>query len=437
MKRLLTDKELQKEISAVISSKNKKLITVGNAIYCEILPSGRSSFYLRIKDRIKDKRIPLGRYPENSLKCARKKAEEILKRHNEKMQVIKGTSKITFGEYSKKWVLTKKSNPELEHTHKNNKYFFNVKSALKKLKKLKNEYLSQITPSVVDEVLDDIKCAQYAKFHAIQILNQCLNCAVSEGLLLNNLCASMLKEGSIWLNKYGRPKIEGFAYVEPYKLKAEFYEKVESLKEKYKFFLLLLSFTMLRNGALAQSKWEWVDFDTRKIHVPAENMKMGRAFDVPITLFTEFLLKEWKAKCLNKGINSDFIFCSETDPQKPMYLSELQTNIADLTNRRATMHGLRKSARTWLSEMEVSELICELSLSHDFDSKLVKVYNKYDYFSERLAALRLWNYYLYSEQLPKSFTKLLTGLNQEILNRYRNDYLREKAKVDAIKNALY
>lgn len=263
MKRLLTDKELQKEISAVISSKNKKLITVGNAIYCEILPSGRSSFYLRIKDRIKDKRIPLGRYPENSLKCASKKAEEILKRHNEKMQVIKGTSKITFGEYSEKWVLTKKSNPKLEHTHKNNKYFFNVKSALKKLKKLKNEYLSQITPSVVDEVLDDIKCAQYAKFHAIQILNQCLNCAVSEGLLLNNLCASMLKEGSIWLNKYGRPKIEGFAYVEPYKLKAEFYEKVESLREKYKFFLLLLSFTMLRNGALAQSKWEWVDFDTR------------------------------------------------------------------------------------------------------------------------------------------------------------------------------
>ena len=151
--------------------------------------------------------------------------------------------------------------------------------------------------------MDDIKCAQYAKFHAIQILNQCLNCAVSEGLLLNNLCASMLKEGSIWLNKYGRPKIEGFAYVEPYKLKAEFYEKVESLREKYKFFLLLLSFTMLRNGALAQSKWEWVDFDARKIHVPTENMKMRRAFDVPITLFTEFLLKEWKAKCLNKGYN--------------------------------------------------------------------------------------------------------------------------------------
>nr|MCR5536253.1 tyrosine-type recombinase/integrase [Succinivibrio sp.] len=50
-------------------------------------------------------------------------------------------------------------------------------------------------------------------------------------------------------------------------------------------------YTLSRAGEIAEMKWEWIDFNAKVIRFPAEIMKMKQPHDVPITTQLEALLR--------------------------------------------------------------------------------------------------------------------------------------------------
>ena len=440
-KRELTANEfnsiLKEKMTEAKKTNLKQTIMLGNKLYCVVLPSGRCTFSVRTTIKQKDTRETLGYYGELTLATARKKANEVLNKLNYSSISINNAEIPLFGDYSATWKETKRANPDIENGHKNNDRYDTVKSLLKHLKDLNNYPLNEITPKIVDQVLSKLtKLTQGTKHRSIEILNECLNSAEVEGLIEVNHCKNMLNSTSALSIKYRAPKVKGYKWVKPELLKVEFFEKIEECgKLKYKYFWLVLAFTGLRVGSLRHCKWEWIDYEHRVIHIPGQYMKMGRDFDCTITIFIETLLKNWKKYCEDNCCLSKYVFFADSTINEPISEAGLQDYIRNNTTMH--MHGIRKSLGTWFAEMGISKEVKEAVLAHKKEGALEEVYNKYEYFPQKLSALRLWGYFIYAYQLTESLRKMLHGINLETLKIYKGDYEHFTQQIEHAKNNLY
>ena len=162
-------------------------------------------------------------------------------------------------------------------------------------------------------------------------------------------------------------------------------------------------------------------------------MKMNREFDVPLSDFVASLLKRWEIQCIKDENISPFVFYAKSSLQKPIRLIQVQDPVTNNTQKEVTLHGLRKTARTWMAKIGVPEMIAEYALSHEAKTSLVAVYNKYDYFKERIPVMRLWNYFIYT-QLPDEFKSLIETPNQDFLNKCKSDLEDQLSKVALFKS---
>lgn len=158
-------------------------------------------------------------------------------------------------------------------------------------------------------------------------------------------------------------------------------------------------------------------------------MKMSRDFNVPLTKFIEAILLKWKKQCEYDNKDSIYVFYSRSSVNKSIRLISLQEPVTSCTNREVTMHGMRKSARTWMASIGVPESIAEYVLSHVPKNKIVNIYNKHDYLRERMPVMRLWNYYIYT-QLSKEYTVLFGQLPQDYLDKCKHDLELQMSRVE-------
>lgn len=92
------------------------------------------------------------------------------------------------------------------------------------------------------------------------------------------------------------------------------------------------------------------------------------------------------------------------------------------------MHGLRKSAKTFMSEILIPANIFEKVLSHDSRSAVERTYDKNEYLVEKFKALCIWNYYL-STQLPSEYKELFAKMDDEAVAKCKAMY-EKQASVD-------
>lgn len=414
MLRKIYVKELEQEYLFCVSNKIEKKINCRGNLFLRVGRTGFASWNVRVRDNNKDTYIKIGEYPNLSLAKARALADQILKKKKEKME---SSNKPLFGDYKNEWLSYFLSNEKNEFSHKNNKRFMTLRASLKHLSSLDQTPLDYITPQLVDRALSNEACSQGAKHYAIRALNQCLNSAVIDGIILANPCNNMLNTKGLISKKYAKPKSKGYAWVPADELKRTLFEKTVSMPEINRYFTLFTAFTCLRVGSVRELEWDWIDPESNTISIPAEHMKMGKAFEVPITPFISALLNEWKSKCeLNKQ-KSKYVFFAKSSLAKPIRLTQVQEMVALCTSQKVTLHGLRKTARTWMAEIGVSEEIAEQTLAHERQNQIVKTYNKFNYLRLRYDVLCLWNYYLYIN-LPKEYSDLLGIINTDLLAEY-------------------
>lgn len=184
----------------------------------------------------------------------------------------------------------------------------------------------------------------------------------------------------------------------------------------------ILLATCVRTGELAKALWEHVDVEGTakwthtngdpieaegaKWLIPVENQKTGkksqRGFVIPLTSETT----QWFKELNTLACGSKFVLPArqlrrkethgEEVPYEQRSLNAMYHKLCEKLGeqiRRFTPHDLRSTARSHLTALGVDVIVAERCLNHKVGG-LIGIYDKFDYFKERRAALETWGAFI-------------------------------------------
>jgi integrase len=162
----------------------------------------------------------------------------------------------------------------------------------------------------------------------------------------------------------------------------------------------MLALTGQRKSEVAEARWSEFDLDRKLWTIPAARMKAAAAHVVPLTQEVLVLLGR-----LPRFTRGDFLFSTMAGRKPVNSFSKAKTRIDQLITEDGQpiedwrIHDLRRTMRTGLSALPVSDMVRELVIGHTRPG-LHKVYDQYSYVDEKRHALELWSARLRSIVTP-------------------------------------
>ncbi|MCP5231737.1 MAG: tyrosine-type recombinase/integrase [Zoogloeaceae bacterium] len=161
--------------------------------------------------------------------------------------------------------------------------------------------------------------------------------------------------------------------------------------------LQLITHTMVRKMEACRARWEHVDFEAREWTIPAEHSKNGKPHVVSMSDQVTEIFRELKAMA---GAS---VWCvpGAFDETKHIGHATLNTVLSSVYGKEGegrvhhTIHDLRRTAATMLSEAGFSADVVEKALNHTM-AGVRGVYNRAAYAKQRREMLQFWSDYLAS-----------------------------------------
>lgn len=387
---LITAAALSSKVNQARLAHKAANIGCGQGLVLRVSTSGRCTFLARAKQR--DGKLTnkvIGEYPKISLSSAREKAKALIEETSSN-----NSSAKFFKDFAEERL------EDIRTRGKNDKRFMTVRAFVKALEPLNRFRLDEITTQQAIAVIGALNCSESKKHHTAKFLNQLYNEAMQLGLINSNPFIFLTRN-------FKRPKSEGYAWARLENLQAAFWQPLINVPDFCKLVYLLIAFSGLRLGSATALRWDWINDGV--ITVPGEAMKMGQDFRLPITPHLQRVLEHFKQ---DFGYKSDYVIYHwspsgyKVNTFESMPFRHLQGPVTANCHGNCTIHGLRKTLRTWLAESGINFEVAEACLAHEEKSAVVRAYQKYDYFDERMAVMTQWGGALI-ETLPKEFKKLM------------------------------
>jgi integrase len=153
----------------------------------------------------------------------------------------------------------------------------------------------------------------------------------------------------------------------------------------------LLVLTGQREGEVAAMRWSDLDLDAAQWELGAEQTKAARAHIVPLSTAAVAILRAQPDRT-----ESEYVFASvRTKGARPVSgFSKVKRRLDRLSGTSGwTFHDLRRTLATGLAQLSVPPHVTEKILNHASSrvaGRMGAIYQRYDYLSERRAALELW-----------------------------------------------
>lgn len=392
---MITGVALTAKINAARKEKRLTNIGCGQGLILRVTAAGKCSFIVRY--RKEDGRYTnkvLGEYTKLTLASARERARKLI----EASQPHTGAKAAAplFGTFADERI------ESIRQRGKNGKRAMTCTAFRKALAPLDNFPINEITMPQAVAVIGAMNCSDSKKYHTAKFLIQLYNEAIQMGVMLLNPVQFITKQ-------FKRPQSEGYSWVPLEQLQEAFWVPLLSVYDFIKYAYLLIALTGLRLSSALSIEWAWVDFEEQKITIPGEHMKTGKAFTVPITPHLKALLLKFKEAYPGP---SQYVFYHwsvynhKINTFESLPLRYLQGPVAANCGGRCTIHGLRKTLRTWMAKNGVNFDVGEACLAHEEKSSVVRAYQKYDFFDERMKVMSDWGEALL-ETLPEGFRVLL------------------------------
>jgi len=151
----------------------------------------------------------------------------------------------------------------------------------------------------------------------------------------------------------------------------------------------LIVLTAVRPGEARGALWDEIDMDAATWTIPAERMKAGREFAVPLS--TGALDVLGNARKLSD--KSPLVFPSRTGRA---LAPKTVSRVLQIAGVGSTLHGFRSSARSWMAETGVPAEVAEACLAHVPRSRVVQAYQRSDLLERRAEVVQAWSDYLTS-----------------------------------------
>lgn len=155
----------------------------------------------------------------------------------------------------------------------------------------------------------------------------------------------------------------------------------------------ILPHIMTRPGEMRMGQWSEIDWGQRIWSIPAERTKLRRLHAVPLSDQVMLLLRE--LHCHTGGFEKMF-------PAQQSHLKHMSDNSINQAMRRmgygpdvVTAHGFRSTASTFLNESgKWHPDAIERALAHGDSNAIRGIYNRGNYWDERVQMAQWWSDYL-------------------------------------------
>lgn len=395
--------------------------TDSHGLYVEVRPSGARYFRYRYRhpQTKKEQVLGLGEYPALGLKQARDLRDEA------KALLVQGVDPVEYRKEQKQRDEVERQNrARADHNRRNKVTFKKAYDAFCKfkttgyggnapawsyqtLKKHNERFGNYVFPMLGERLLEELTEAD---------LEECLLAIQERGTLVNRNKVKTVFNGLFgWAygQRYPRTQQRWIARNIAKYISEEIFHKhtptqYKHLTETKELKCLLsqirdLSATLevktavsmavhvfLRPSNLVGMRWEQVDFEEGVIRFSGEEMKMSRAYLLPMSRQVERMLMEIKALTGH----SDYVFLSpygsgDKSISRDSLSNAMRRNGIDNVNP----HGLRHTASTALNNLGFDGDVIELSLAH-VTGGVRGVYNKADRLAQRKELMQAWSNYL-------------------------------------------
>ena len=368
-------------------------------MYLEVMPNGskywRLKYRIKTKEKLIEKRLALGIYPEISLKQARERRDEArrlihegrdpsLEKKKQKAMIETGRSH-TFEAVARDW-------------YDNRKDQWKPRYAAEIIKRLEDDIFPQIGAYPIKDIeppllLQTIRSIEARGAHdlakrQLQKCGEIFRYAISEG--------KAIRDPSYRLAEALKPtKKTHFAALDTSEL-PEFLKAIERndarLYENTRNALKLIMLTFVRTSELINARWAEIDLEKREWIIPAERMKMGKAHVVPLSSQAIDILE----KQSEISGNSELVFPSSVKPQKSISNNTILGAIKRLGYRgRMTGHGFRALAMSTIKqELHYRHEVVDRQLAHVPKSKIDRAYDRAMFLEERKKMMQDWADYI-------------------------------------------
>ena len=363
-----------------------------DTLYLCVKKSGWRSWIQRVVIDGRRHDIGLGPYPIVSLSKARQKAFE------NRVAIYEGRNPLLEKRRSTIPVFktaTDNTHKALAPTFKSKLHTKNWMQVLEKhaLPKLGNIPVDRITQQDVLNVLEPIWHARPDTARRVrQRIRAILKHCQAHGYIAENVAGDAI-DGALPAMPKVKENFRALDYREtPGAIKA-IETKVTATSPRLCLQFLILTAT--RSNEARQATWCEIDSEAATWNIPGDRMKNGKVHRVPLSATALKVLVQ-AGELRN---DSDLIFPSATDPQRPMTSATLIKHLRKIgLAEKTTVHGFRTSFRTWASECtDIPREVCEMALAHTVGNSVEQAYSRSDLLKKRVSLMRLWDGFLSGE----------------------------------------
>lgn len=334
----------------------------------------------------KQRRITLGTFPVWDIARAREEARKILTQVEKRIDPRSERRAEAVLRYGN--TISDVAERMIEDAKSTVKNWAGVKGTIDRnvIPRIGHKPVSEVTRADVEALLDTLKSektiatAREVRKH----LTRLFNFAHSRDLIVSNPMAGMRRRDL----KY----VPGERVLTDSELQA-FWHATGSMGYPYGPAFRLLMLTGQRKREWLNASWKEVDEKAKTLTIPASRHKSRRGHVVPLTD------NAWQLIEGLPGGNGP-LFIGRTGEMtdgsskveaklREMMVARLKENNPEADMPNFTIHDLRRTCETRMSQLGITEQVCEAVLGHSKPG-LRRTYNKYDFLAERRAALETY-----------------------------------------------
>lgn len=362
-------------------------------LYLLISPSGSKRWQLRYSFQGQKKKISFGPFPEVSLKAARAKRDEaramiadgvdpLRQRRKNKLEA-RLASENTFGAVAEEYIAKRVDDGDkaiCDTTEKKTRWLLSLVEPA-----LGHVPVNEITAPLLLSTLTDVHISgrRETARRLRSFVGRVLNYAIATGRAEHNPASAL--RGAL-----SAPKVRHHpAIIEPADL-----GKLLTAIDSYSGYastnaaLKLSAHLFQRPGEIRAMKWQDLDLDAAIWTIPAGETKMRREHRVPLSRQAVEIIRSME----DVASYSDYVFPSFS-PKKPLSENAVNGALKRLGyGGTMTAHGFRTTACSLLNESgEFHPDAIERALAHQDGNAVRAVYNRTQYWDERVRMMQWWS----------------------------------------------
>jgi integrase len=363
----------------------------GGGLLLDITPGGVRSWVYRYRLSGKREKLVLGRYPDLSLKAARAKRDELA------AQVARGESPAQERKLARAGMPT---NPTVRDFGE--RYYSEIVMERWKDPKHIRRYLdNEIFPTLGEKPLKDVNALDVqglvyrkrdngqvaAAMQLRNVLKQVFDYAIETRLVTVNPAAMVAARFIGKARKRSR-------VLTPNEIRLYLRTIYQSnMRRQFKLALHIILLTLSRKSELLLARWKDVDLEKGEWLIPAENAKGGKPHLVYLSTHVAEMFRELKAL----AGESELVLPGRGSHTRPFAKNALNKALEGLTFNMdpLTIHDLRRTGATLLTEKGFNKDVIEKALSHEREG-IRAVYILAEYAEQRKQMLQWWADYVES-----------------------------------------